>query len=153
MVASANRSMNLSERGRVGAQRRYSDGPKRRRLDEREENRTKNRKRATENAPNLAGATPDAKVGAWTRMEIACIFLGQAGDARCASRRWDMVLRGGASSVFLKAKDKKLDNLQSSWHAQSYRASREGSPGARGLSIWLELKNRSFRQNLFLGNG
>ena len=60
----------------------------------------KNRKRATENAPNLAGATPDAKVGAWTRMETACIFLGQAGNAVCASRGWDMVFRGGAPSRF-----------------------------------------------------
>ena len=67
----------------------------------------KNRKRATENAPNLAGATPDAKVGAWTRMETACIFLGQAGNARCASRGWDMVLRGGAPSRFFEGEGKK----------------------------------------------
>ena len=102
----------------------------------------KNRKRATENAPNLAGATPDAKVGAWTRMETACIFLGQAGNAVCASRGWDMVFQGGAPPVFFEGEGKKNWIIQSSWHAQSYPSLSRGFRGGSRPLIWRADKKR-----------
>ena len=150
VVASANRSMNLSRaRSRRGATTllRRSEAPAigRARGKPNKKSETRDGER-TELGGGDAGRESgrlDAHGNSlhfpWTggEREVCFAQMGYGSSGRCPI------------PFFLKAKEKKLDNLQSSWHAQSYPSLSRGFRGGSRPLIWLELKNRSLGDRTF----
>ena len=150
VVASANRSMNLSRaRSRRGATTllRRSEAPAigRARGKPNKKSETRDGER-TELGGGDAGresgrldAHGDSLHFPWTGGERGVCFarMGYGVSGRCPI------------PFFLKAKEKKLDNLQSSWHAQSYPSLSRGFRGGSRPLIWWELKNRSLGDRTF----